>query len=244
MALGSEKTGLLVMVLALAAGPAAALDFPARHDHWRGGCAGILTVGADGVAFRQVKAKKKPHAWRWGWDDIQQLELGDDARVRVLTYRDSTLALGRDRAFEFRLDGAPGLEQAYELLSRVTDGRLVARMAVAGARLEWEIPVKRLRGPAGAAGVDGVLRCYPDRIVFAAARVGQSRTWRDSDIELISAAGPFELTVTTFEKGGRFEFQLRRRLDPARYESLWLRLEKLKGMRLLNEKSANQEAER
>jgi hypothetical protein len=241
MARGSEKTGLAVIVLAWSAGTAFALDFPARHDHWRGGCAGILSVTPEGVAFRQVGAKKKAHAWQWGWDDIQQLELGDDRRVRVLTYKDRTLALGRDRAFEFHLDGAPDLSAAYELLSRVMDGRLVARMAVAGGRLNWEIPVKRRRGTGG---VEGRLRIYEDRLVFEAARQGESRTWRDSDIELISADGPFSLSVSTFERGGRFEFQLRRRLEAAEFEALWLRLESRRGLRLLSETPIPEEAAR
>ncbi|MCX7602689.1 MAG: hypothetical protein N2036_01295 [Bryobacteraceae bacterium] len=241
MARGSEKTGFLLIVLAMAGGPAAALDFPARHGHWRGGCAGILSMTADGVSFRQVGAKKEPHAWSWSWDDIQQLELGDDRRVRVLSYRDRALALGRDHAFEFRLDGAPDLLPAYELLSRVMDERLVARLAAAGARLEWEAPVKRLRGRGG---VQGVLRVYTDRVVFAAAKAGESRTWRDEDIELVSMDGPFAISFVTHEKGGRFDFQARRRLEPARYEDLWLRLESRRGLRLLSEKKNNQEAER
>lgn len=228
------------MLLALAAREAAALDFPARHGHWRGGCAGILSLTADGVGFRQVGAGKKPHAWRWAWDDIQQLEIGDDRRVRVLTYQDRALALGRDRSFEFRLDGAPDLLPAWELLSRVMDARLVARMAVPGARLEWEIPVKRRRGTGG---VRGVLRVYGDRIVFAADGPGESRTWRDSDIELLSADGPFLLSLTTFEPGGRFDFQLRRGLERDKFEALWLRLEAGKGLRLLDEKPRLQEAE-
>ncbi|GIU75885.1 MAG: hypothetical protein KatS3mg004_2972 [Bryobacteraceae bacterium] len=234
MALGSKKTGFLVIVSALAGAPAQALDFPARHNHWRGGCAGILSIDADGIAFRQVRAKKQPHAWRWTWDAVQQFELGDDRRVRVLTYQDRALALGRDRDFEFRLDGAPDLAPAYELLSRVMDQRFVARMNVPGRHLQWEIPVKRLRGNGG---LLGRLRVYEDRIVFAASAPGQSRTWRDSDIELISSDSPFRLLLATHEKNGRFNFQLRHRLEPARYEALWLRLESHRGLRLLNEPS-------
>ncbi len=161
--------------------------------------------------------------------------------MRLLSYQDRALALGRDRAFEFRLDGAPDLSPAYELLGRVMDARLVARMAVAGARLEWEIPVKRRRRTGG---VEGWLRVYEDRLVFAAARPGESRTWRDSDITLISADGPFSLSVTTFEQDGRFDFQLRRSLDPAKFEALWLRLESRRGLRLLNETPIPEEAAR
>jgi len=237
MAFGSKKTGCLVIVLALA-WPAAALDFPARHRHWRGGCAGVLTLDADGAGFRQAPAKKKAHAWRWKWEDIQQLELGDDRRVRILSYKDRALALGRDQAYEFVLQGSPDLAAAREWLGRLMDGRFIARLAAPGERLLWELPVKRIRRNAGP---QGVLRVYEDRVVFAAGKAGESRTWRDSDIDMISSAGPFELSIVTFERGGRFDFQTRQRLDAARYEALWLRLESLRGLRLLQE--SNQEKE-
>lgn len=233
MALGSEKTGLCLIVLALAAAPAAALDFPARHRHWRGGCAGILSLEADGVAFRQVGARKKPHVWRWSWKDIQRLELGDDRRVLVRTYRDSRLRLGRDMVYEFHLDGSPDLRTAWELLRTVTDARFVARMAMPGEPLEWELPAKRLRRTGG---VEGVLRVYPDRLVFAAVKPGESRTWRDSDIALLSSSGPFHLSLTTEAGGETCEFQLRQSLSPERYERLWLRLESRRGLNLLSER--------
>lgn len=233
MACGSEKTGLSLIVLALAAAPGAALDFPARHRHWRGGCAGVLSLEAEGVAFRQAGAPKKPHVWRWSWQDIQRLEVGDDRRVLLRTYRDSRLRLGRDVAYEFRLDGSPDLDAAWQLLRNVTDARFVARMAMPGEPLEWELPAKRLLRTGG---VEGVLRVYPDRLVFAASRPGESRTWRDSDIALLSSSGPFHLSLAAEAGGETCEFQLRQSLSPERYERLWLRLESRRGLNLLSER--------
>lgn len=232
MALGSKKTSLGLIVSALLAAPAVAADFPARHRHWRGGCAGILTLDADGAAFRQVGAKKQPHQWRWGRDDIQRLEIGDDRRVLVRTYRDSRMRLGKDVEYEFVLDGAPDMVPVYELLRTAGDSRLVARLAAPGAKLEWELPAKRLQKTGG---VQGVLRVYEDRVVFAAEKPGESRTWRDPDIALVSSSGPLHLAVTPAGEEEGFEFQLRRSLAPERYERLWLRLESLRGLRLLNE---------
>jgi len=234
MACGSEKTNFSLIVLALAwAAAAPAAEFPARHAHWRGGCAGILTLDADGARFRQIGAKKQPHEWRWGWDEIQRLEIGDDRRVRVRTYRDSRARLGQDVQYEFLLDGAPDLAPVYELLRTAADARLTARLAAPGTKLEWEIPVKRLRKTGGALGV---LRVYEDRVVFAAERPGESRTWRDSDIRLLASSGPFALSLEAEGSGERCEFQLRRSLQPERFERLWLRLEAPRGLNLLNEK--------
>ncbi len=231
MALGSKKTGFGLIVLALLAAPTAAADFPARHNHWRGGCAGILTLDADGAGFRQIGTRKQPHEWRWKWDDIQRLEIGDDRRVRVRTYRDSRRMLGKDVEYEFLLDGAPDLAPVYEVL-RTADARLVARLAAPGAKLEWELPAKRLRKTGGALGV---LRVYEDRIVFAAEKPGESRTWPVSGKALLSSSGPMHLAVTAAGEEETCEFQLRRSLAPERYERLWLRLEALRGLKLLNE---------
>lgn len=232
MALGSKKTGFALIVLALLPAAAAAADFPARHNHWRGGCAGILTLDADGAWFRQIGAKKQPHQWRWKWEDIQRLEIGDDRRVRVRTYRDSRTLLGKDVEYEFLLDGAPDLVPMYEPLRAAGDARLVARLAAPGAKLEWELPAKRIRKTGGALGV---LRVYADRVVFAAEKPGESRTWPDSGIALLSSSGPLHLAVTPAGAEESYEFQLRRSLAPERYERLWLRLEALRGLRLLNE---------
>lgn len=233
MALGSKKTGFGLIVLALLAVPVPAADFPARHGHWRGGCAGILTLDADGASFRQVGAKKKPHEWRWQWDSIQRLEIGDNRRVRVVTYRDSRLYLGRDVEYDFLLDGAPDLGPVYELLRTAAGSRLLARLAAPGAKLEWELPAKRIRKTGGA---QGVLRVYEDRVMFAAEKPGESRSWSDSDIALLSSSGPLHLAVTPAGEEESYEFQLRRSLAPERYERLWLRLESARGLKLLNER--------
>ena len=62
-----------------------------------------------------------------------------------------------------------------------------------------------------------------------------------SDIENISSAGPFELTITTFERAKThygdlkgFNFELKQRLEEARYNELWLRLNQSKGLKILD----------
>jgi hypothetical protein len=75
-----------------------------------------------------------------------------------------------------------------------------------------------------------------DRIVFRSDRKGESRTWRYADIDNISTTGPFQLTVTTFERsranyGNRkgFNFQLKEQLEETRYNELWRQLNRRKG---------------
>lgn len=220
----------LIAALAMTPAFAQALDFPARHEHLRKSCAGTLAISGQGVSYREnaKKGNKHPHAWTWGWDDIQQLELAPD-RVRLLTYQDSRWKLGADREYEFR---GTGFESAYALLKDRLDQRFIAELAEGDFEPLWQIPVKRL-GRIG--GSEGTLIVGRDRIVFETARKGDSRTWRYKDIDSISASGPFQLTLTSFERawahyGDRkdFNFQLRRPLEEARYNDLWRRLNKEK----------------
>ena len=63
-----------------------------------------------------------------------------------------------------------------------------------------------------------------------------SRTWRYGDIDNISSSGPFELTVTTFERdkytlGDRkaFNFQLKERITETAYNAIWIQIQQKNG---------------
>jgi hypothetical protein len=255
MALRIEKrTGALLIGLALLA--PAAFGEQLRYEVWHGqsrvarvpphikkvGERGTLTVTDSGISFAESptegKQPKHPHAWHWDYQDIQQLKIAPNS-MTVLTYKDNKWKLGADRAYEFDLASDGTFANAYELLKGRLDQRLV------GAILEncvsdvlWEIPVKHLLR---FGGDEGVLQVGASEIVYKSARPRESRTWRYADIDNISSSGPFQLGITTFERakldyGSRkeFNFELKQRLDDARYNDLWLRLNRSKGLRVLN----------
>jgi hypothetical protein len=106
------------------------------------------------------------------------------------------------------------------------------------------VPVKRLGTIRGS---EGVLRVASDRIVYSTDQEGQSRTWRYQDIDNISTSGPFELTVTTFERSQRhygsrkaFNFQLKQPLEEAKFDHLWRRLNRSKGLDFLTSMEAGE----
>jgi hypothetical protein len=89
-------------------------------------------------------------------------------------------------------------------------------------------------------GDEGVLQVGPNAVVYKSADQDASRTWRYEDIENISSSGPFQLTITTFERAKTqygnlkgFNFQLKRRLEDAGYNDLWVRLNLSKGLNIL-----------
>jgi len=252
MAIGKAASGLILAALfagSTAAGnmPAQGEQFPAafpmRHEHLRKGCAGSLTVDEQGVRF--TGAKK--HAWAWNDGDIQQLTLSPGS-IHILTYEDSRLRPGAGR--EYRFTGKVPAQALYALLRDRMDQRFVAAMApaadVSGAdvpaavsapgtadpRPDWTLPAKHLGTIAGivagtSSGTQGTLAFGAGTIAYATAAKDDSRIWRYTDIETISSSGPFELTITTLEKA--FNFQLKQPITEARYNELWLQIERKNG---------------
>jgi hypothetical protein len=222
-------------------------QYEARHEHSRpphiskAGGLGILTIDDSGVSFQETskdgKTPKHPDAWRWNYQDIQQLKV-EPKSLTVLTYKDNKWKVGADRKYEFELVSGKTFENAYNVLKRRLDQRFVAAIVDRPTRTLWEIPVKHLHA---FGGDEGVLQVGPKEIVYKSAKGDESRTWRYEDIENISSSGPFQLTITSFERarmhyGSRkgFEFELKQRLEEARYNDLWLRLNQSKGLKILN----------
>jgi hypothetical protein len=201
---------------------------------------GTLTIGAAGVSYLETtlngKAQKQPREFRWEYQDIQQLKMAPRS-LTILTYEDSKWKLGADRSYEFELGGEETFAAAYQYLAGRLDQRFVAEVAGRLPAVLWSAPVKLVRG---FGGEEGALQVGSDEIVYVPARNGEARTWRYRDIDNISSSGPFELTITTYERsrmdyGSRrqFTFQLKRRLEEAQYNDLWLRLNESHGLKVL-----------
>jgi hypothetical protein len=201
----------------MAATLASATQFAVRHQHLRKGCSGVMTVDENGVSF--TGAKK--HAWTWKYEDIQQLRLAPES-IYILTYKDSKLRLGKDREYNFT--GKIPAEELYPLLKDRMDQRFVAAVGQGIGLPSWSVPVKHLRPIIGS---EGILSFAADAIVYSTPAKAESRTWRYADIESIGSSGPFQLTITTLEKG--FNFQLKQPITEAKYNQLWLQIEKKNG---------------
>ena len=186
-------------------------QFPVRHEHLRKGCAGTLTVDDAGIRF----AGPKKHAWTWRYQDIQQLTLAP-GRLNILTYKDSKLRLGTDVSFTFT--GKIPVETLYPQWRAKLDQRFVAAVADEASAAEG-IAVKHVNL---LRGTQGILSFTPDSVSYASS--GDSRTWRYSDIQFISSSGPFQLSITTFEK--QFHFQLKQPMAETQYNQLWLDIER------------------
>jgi hypothetical protein len=247
-----KRTGAFVIALAVTA--ASGLGQQLQYQVWRGksrvanlpprfrrvGNMGTLTVSVTGIAFEETgkgeKKPKHPERWQWDYQDIQQLKISPKS-MTVLTYKDDAWKLGADRQYEFDLVLGGSFTDAYELLKNRLDQRLVAEIPDTVSQPLWEMPVKHLLR---FNGDEGVIQVGAGAIVYKSQKNEESRAWRYQDIENISSSGPFQLTITTFERarahyGNRkdFNFELKQRLDEARYNDLWLRLNQSKGLKIL-----------
>ena len=245
-----KRTGALLIGLALLS-PAMFAQQEFRYEAWHGhsvpplikkaGNMGTLTITETGVSFEEAykdgKKPKHPHAWRWAYQDIQQLKMAPKS-LTVLTYKDNKWKLGADREYELDLVSDKTFEDAYGFLKGRLDQRFVAEIPDRISAVLWEIPVKHLLR---FGGDEGVLRVGTAEIVYQSPKAGESRTWRFQDIENVSTSGPFQLTITTFERAKThygnlkgFNFELKQRLEEAHYNDLWLRLNQSKGLKILN----------
>ena len=199
--------------LILLAGLMPAAEFAARHEHFHDHCDGTLTVDDSGVRF----AGAKKHAWQWQYRDIKQLTISPE-RVAVLTYGGKRLTF----------TGKVPATELYAMLHERLDERFVAALPQETALPAWTFPVKH-RG-----GAEGTLVFGADAVVYTTTAKGESRTWRYRDIDGISSNGPFELTVTTFERERiadrrSFNFELKERLPETTYNAIWIDVQKKSG---------------
>jgi hypothetical protein len=244
-----EKRTLALVSAVLLWAPAIFGQTEFRYEAWHGhpgpprlrkGYMGTLFITASGILFEERypggKRPKHPHERFWGYQDIQQLKVAPRS-LTLLTYKNDKWKLGADRQYQFDLVSEKTFQEAYPFLEQRLDERFVAAIAERPADVLWEVPVKHLLR---FGGDEGVLRVGSDMLVYSSETKGESRTWRYEDIDNISSAGPFQLTVTTFERATAhygdlkgFNFALKERLEEARYNDLWLRLNQTKGLKIL-----------
>lgn len=214
------------------------MDLRASHIRLGKDCAGTLHFEGAQLRWTPNKTTRACKEVAWQYGDMQKLEM-EERRIEVTGYRDRKKRLGADERYTFRLTGEPAGAPLYALLRTKMDSRFAPRWADPSLKSEWSVPAKLLSGrfPVGNWGGEGQLSVAAGGITFSSAKSGCSRTWLDKEIENVAAEPPFRLTLAVHEGGvaKTLEFQLKQELDAARFDALWLRLNRPRGLKLLNE---------
>ena len=210
------KTAALLILSVL---PVSAQIFEGRHVHLRKGAKAELRVTSEGISFRDDK-----HSGDWKFGDIQRLVL-EPRSIRIVTYEDRKMELYRDH--EVLIDRFPENfgKDLYPVFRAKLDQRFVAALAPADVKPVWQADAKLLRRLGGS---DGTLMVLDDAIVYKSSEAHESRSWRITDIDLVSSSGVFDLAITTLEK--EFRFQLKRPLTADEYKMLWRNIQRAKGL--------------
>ena len=233
------RNTMLILTALLCAGPAGAtaIELAARHERGGRNCAGTLRFEDSQARWTPAKPSRRCRDLAWPYAEMQRLEM-EDRRIVITGYTDRRWRLGADAHWNFRL-AAPAGDALYAFLRTKMDSRFAPRYAEKLASLEWSVAAKMFSGsfPSGNWGGEGTLEIGPDRIVFRSTKPGYSRTWLDSEIDNVAVDPPFLLTLAVRE-GGRSvlrTFQLKRELDNEKFDTLWRRLNRPRGLQLLTD---------
>lgn len=219
------KAFLISIMFALLpiAASAGDFEFAVRHHHTLRDCRGVLKFSSVGVEYRTAHTQDSRV---WKYPDIRLIKLESQREITLVTYEDQKELFSEDRVFEFSLlEGKVPAELSAFLLSKVSRPMVVAVLPEEG-KPAFEFQVKHLETFGGARGV---LRIYPDRVVFESSQEGDSRVWRLTDIERFGQPDRFRFQISSRvpRRGGPIElynFELLVDLPEGAYDYLWVRL--------------------
>lgn len=215
--------GLLLALLCMPALAAADFEFQVRHHHVLRDCRGTLKISAEGV---QYQTDHKGDSRQWKYPEIRVIEVRSETAISIVTYEDQRRLLGKDRVFEFTLLQDRVSPQVAQFLQERTARPMRTAVFAELEKPVFEVAAKHLHTISGAMGV---LRVYPDRIVFHSAREGDSRLWRLADIQRFSQPDRFRFQIVSYiPKGGGptevYNLELQGDLPEGLYDYLWVRL--------------------
>jgi len=214
----------LLILFGLAQAMAQEFSYSVRHRHALRDCGGVLNINSSGISYTTTKGKDSR---KWSFDDIRTLQIKSPTQISVLTYEDQKRWVGKDKVFEFDLVGKKATpELSAFLLTHVERPMKLAVIPEIPEEATYEIMVKHLHA---IAGTRGVLRIYPDKVVYITEVEGDSRVWRMRDIERFSQPDRFRFQLVGYvPESGRpnesYDFQLMQDLPDGLYDYLWVRL--------------------
>lgn len=211
-----------VLLLALQVN-AQEFTYKVQQDRLIGHRDGALIISDKGVEYR---AKREKESRSWTYADIKLLEILSPTRVRIWTYKDRKLYLGRDESLTFKIIEGQIDQNASDFLRERIARPFVTSFIKEEQNALAEIPVKRSRRFGGS---EGVLKVYQDQLVYESQTGNDSRSWRWMDIRSVGRPDIYRFDVETFEpqlgaSSHSFTFILKERMADKTYDLIWSRV--------------------
>jgi hypothetical protein len=185
---------------------------------------GELIITDKGVEYR---AKREKESRTWGYDDIKLFEILSPARLRIQTYKDRKLYLGKDESVTFKIVEGRLDNNISNFLRERTTRPFVTFFVNEGEQTSIaEIPVKHSHR---FGGCEGMLKVYSDKLEYESKTGHNSRSWRWMDIRSVGRSDLYRFEVETFEpeigaSSRSFNFVLKDRMSDEIYELIWGRV--------------------
>lgn len=197
--------------------------YKVQQDRLIGHRNGELIISDKGVEYR-TKREKESRAWTY--TDIRLLEILSPTRVRIWTYKDRKLLLGRDQSLTFKIVEGQIDQKVSDFLRERIARPFVTSFAEEDQNALAQIPVKHSHR---FGGCEGLLKIYSDRLVYESQTGHDSRSWRWTDIRSVGRPDIYRFDVETFESqlgaaGRSFNFILKEQMADRTYDLIWSRV--------------------
>jgi hypothetical protein len=216
-----------LLALLLLAQPLAAQTFSVVHEKslWRDG-KGKIEITNEGIAF---KAEKEKDSRNWKYQDIQYFDRISNKEFTILSYEDSSVLLGRDKQYHFRITEGELTEKLFNQIRQRLNKPATNRQFPDVRNVQYELPVKHLHT---LGGCQGTLKFTEDSIYYVTENRKDAREWRmATDIQSVWSSDRYQLEIYAYDNNRRefsrtrvYKFELKAPLDPEFYRSLKLKL--------------------
>jgi len=190
--------------------------FKVRHDHWRGGCTGRLTIDDQGIEYR---TEDGGHSRKWSYPDLKRIDIQSGKSLELLTYEDRKLIPGAERKFEFELLEGEITEAVYRLLLDKSPRPLLARLPYGSTAPVFSLGAKH-RHRVG--GCEGELQFERERVIYRTDKPGDTRIWLYADISSVGLLDRYSLRLTTLLE--TYTFDLKLPITSEQYNFLWAKV--------------------
>ncbi len=220
---------IVVLAVVSATGVYAADTFEYRvlRDHLPKKELGQLRISEAGISYRSDNGKT---AIQLPLIDVRTGDVSDPKVIRIEVYDRGKRRLSRRQIHRFQLrEGVHG--EALALFLSKTLQR-----PVVGAFELPSMPMAQLRAyhRHRVGGCHGVLHFDQEGIRFVSAHLGDSRTWRYTEVETVGTMNQFHFRIGTLAE--TFNFDLKERLPDATYDLVTRRVYALPSTSLVTSK--------